>query len=151
MNLAARDIRHNLGRFALTTLGVGMLLMVVMGMGGIYRGVVEDAHDLQVGARAQREDHVARAEPRVDAPVHERLPEQLPQPAGGAGEPIRSCGVREMVQAHDQHCDSAPIRPRHRGPTWGPTLGSTGGAPPPRASDRKERLGGCVRRRRGVE
>ena len=43
MNLAARDIRHNLGRFALTTFGVGMLLMVVMGMGGIYRGIVEDA------------------------------------------------------------------------------------------------------------
>lgn len=43
MNLASKDIRHNLGRFALTTLGVGMLLMVVMGMGGIYRGIVEDA------------------------------------------------------------------------------------------------------------
>jgi putative ABC transport system permease protein len=43
MNLATKDIRHNLGRFALTALGIGMLLMVVMGMGGIYRGVVEDA------------------------------------------------------------------------------------------------------------
>jgi putative ABC transport system permease protein len=43
MNLASKDIRHNLGRFALTTLGVGMLLMIVMGMGGIYRGIVEDA------------------------------------------------------------------------------------------------------------
>jgi putative ABC transport system permease protein len=43
MNLAIRDIRHNLGRFALTTFGIGMLLMVVMGMGGIYRGLVEDA------------------------------------------------------------------------------------------------------------
>lgn len=43
MNLATKDIRHNLGRFGLTTLGVGMLLMVVMGMGGIYRGIVEDA------------------------------------------------------------------------------------------------------------
>lgn len=43
MNLATKDIRHNLGRFALTGLGIGMLLMVVMGMGGIYRGVVEDA------------------------------------------------------------------------------------------------------------
>lgn len=43
MNLAAKDIRHNLGRFSLTALGIGMLLMVVMGMGGIYRGVVEDA------------------------------------------------------------------------------------------------------------
>jgi putative ABC transport system permease protein len=43
MNLAAKDIRHNLGRFALTTVGVGMLLMVVMGMGGIFRGLVDDA------------------------------------------------------------------------------------------------------------
>lgn len=43
MNLAVRDIRHNLGRFALTTVGVGMLLMVVMGMAGIYRGLVDDA------------------------------------------------------------------------------------------------------------
>ncbi len=43
MNLATKDIRHNIGRFALTALGIGMLLMVVMGMGGIYRGVVEDA------------------------------------------------------------------------------------------------------------
>ncbi len=43
MNLALKDIRHNLGRFALTTVGVGLLLMVVMGMGGIYRGLIEDA------------------------------------------------------------------------------------------------------------
>jgi putative ABC transport system permease protein len=43
MNLALKDIRHNLGRFSLTTVGVGLLLMIVMGMGGIYRGVIEDA------------------------------------------------------------------------------------------------------------
>lgn len=43
MNLAVRDIRHSFGRFTLTTIGVGMLLMVVMGMGGIYRGLVDDA------------------------------------------------------------------------------------------------------------
>jgi len=43
MNLAIKDIRHSLGRFALTSVGVGMLLMVVMGMGGIYRGIIEDA------------------------------------------------------------------------------------------------------------
>jgi len=43
MNLAVKDIRHNLGRFALTALGIGMLLMIVMGMGGIYRGITEDA------------------------------------------------------------------------------------------------------------
>ena len=43
MNLATKDIRHNIGRFALTAVGIGMLLMIVMGMGGIYRGIVEDA------------------------------------------------------------------------------------------------------------
>ena len=43
MNLAVKDIHHNLGRFALTAVGIGMLLMVVMGMGGIYRGIIEDA------------------------------------------------------------------------------------------------------------
>ena len=43
MNLAAKDIQHNLGRFALTSFGIGMLLMIVMGMAGIYRGLVEDA------------------------------------------------------------------------------------------------------------
>jgi len=43
VNLAFKDIRHNLGRFVLTTIGIGMLLMVVMGMGGIFRGLVDDA------------------------------------------------------------------------------------------------------------
>jgi putative ABC transport system permease protein len=43
MNLAIKDIRHNIGRFLLTTFGIGLLLMLVMGMGGIYRGLVEDA------------------------------------------------------------------------------------------------------------
>lgn len=43
MNLAAKDIQHSIGRFALTAVGIGMLLMVVMGMGGIYRGIIEDA------------------------------------------------------------------------------------------------------------
>jgi len=43
MNLATKDIKHNLGRFFLTTVGIGLLLMLVMGMGGIYRGLVEEA------------------------------------------------------------------------------------------------------------
>jgi putative ABC transport system permease protein len=43
MNLARKDIQHNLGRFALTAVGIGMLLMIVMGMAGIYRGLIEDA------------------------------------------------------------------------------------------------------------
>jgi putative ABC transport system permease protein len=43
MNLAYRDIRHNSGRFALTCIGLGMLLGVVLAMIGIYRGLVADA------------------------------------------------------------------------------------------------------------
>ena len=52
MNLAVRDIRHNLGRFILTAMGIGLLLMTVMGMTGIYRGLVEDATGLvdRIGA-----------------------------------------------------------------------------------------------------
>ena len=43
MNLAVRDIRHNFSRFAFTTVGIGLLLMVVMGMAGIYRGLIFEA------------------------------------------------------------------------------------------------------------
>jgi putative ABC transport system permease protein len=43
MNLAIRDVQHNLGRFGLTAVGLGLLLMIVMGMGGIYKGIEDDA------------------------------------------------------------------------------------------------------------
>ena len=43
MNLALRDIRHKLGRFLLTCLGLSLLLGTVLSMIGIYRGLVEDA------------------------------------------------------------------------------------------------------------
>lgn len=43
MNLALRDIRHHPGRFALTCVGLGLLLGVVLSMIGIYRGLVDDA------------------------------------------------------------------------------------------------------------
>jgi hypothetical protein len=49
MNLAIRDIRHNFGRFVLTTVGLGLLLMLVMGMGGIYPGLF--TIDLKKGRR----------------------------------------------------------------------------------------------------
>lgn len=43
MNLAIRDIRHNMGRFILTCLGLALLLGIVLSMIGIYRGLVDDA------------------------------------------------------------------------------------------------------------
>ncbi len=53
MNLAWRDIRHNLGRFVLTCLGLSLLLGVVLSMIGIYRGLVDDALVLLQTPRAQ--------------------------------------------------------------------------------------------------
>jgi putative ABC transport system permease protein len=52
MNLAAQDIRHNAGRFVLTALGIGLLLMLVLGMSGIYQGLVFEATQLvdEIGA-----------------------------------------------------------------------------------------------------
>lgn len=52
MNLAVRDIRHNLGRFVLTCLGLSLLLGLVLSMIGIYRGLVEEAMSLARGPRA---------------------------------------------------------------------------------------------------
>jgi len=43
MNLAIRDLRHQLRRFVATSVGLGLLFAIVLAMGGIYRGLVEDA------------------------------------------------------------------------------------------------------------
>jgi putative ABC transport system permease protein len=52
MNLAIRDIRHKLSRFLLTAVGIGLLLMIVMGMAGIYQGLSEDALNFLNRAKA---------------------------------------------------------------------------------------------------
>ena len=43
MNLAYRDIRHNLLRFALTCVGLSLLLGIVVMITGIYYGSMDDA------------------------------------------------------------------------------------------------------------
>lgn len=43
MNLGWRDIRHQWPRFVATGFGLGLLFAVVLAMGGIYRGMIEDA------------------------------------------------------------------------------------------------------------
>jgi putative ABC transport system permease protein len=43
MNLAYRDVRHNLFRFLLTCLGLSLLMAVVLSIIGIYNGLVIDA------------------------------------------------------------------------------------------------------------
>ena len=46
ISLAGRDILHNWGKFALTGLGLGLLIGVTLTMAGVYRGMVDDAHAL---------------------------------------------------------------------------------------------------------
>jgi putative ABC transport system permease protein len=52
VNLAFRDIRHNLGRFLLTCLGLSLLIGIVLAMVGIYRGLVLESLGLARAAGA---------------------------------------------------------------------------------------------------
>ena len=52
MNLALRDIRHSLGRFVLTCLGLSLLLGLVLSMIGIYPRAGEEALSLSRTPRA---------------------------------------------------------------------------------------------------
>lgn len=46
INLAIKDISHSLGKFIVTSIGVGMLLGIVLIMLGVYRGMIVDAKAL---------------------------------------------------------------------------------------------------------
>ena len=75
MNLAYRDIRHNLFRFVLTCLGLGLLLGVVLAMIGIYRGLIVDALTI---ARAPSVDlWVVEANTRGPFAAASRIPGDL--------------------------------------------------------------------------
>jgi putative ABC transport system permease protein len=52
VNLAWADIRHKLGRFLLTCIGLGLLMGVALSMVGIYQGVVAEALALPRAMRA---------------------------------------------------------------------------------------------------
>ncbi len=73
MNLALRDVRRNKLRFALTGLGVGMLLGVVIAMTGIYEGALSDALRLP---RAEHAD-LWVVQPRTFGPFAE--PSRIPR------------------------------------------------------------------------
>lgn len=52
VNLALRDIRHNLGRFLLTCFGLSLLLGIVLAMVGIYRGLIIESLGLTRAVQA---------------------------------------------------------------------------------------------------
>jgi hypothetical protein len=46
ISLAGRDILHGWSKFALTGMGLGLLIGVTLTMAGVYRGMVDDARVL---------------------------------------------------------------------------------------------------------
>lgn len=75
MNLALRDIRRHKMRFALTCVGLGLLLTVVMAMSGIYRGLIGDATKVVEITPAQI--WVVQKDTRGPFAESSRLPEDL--------------------------------------------------------------------------
>jgi putative ABC transport system permease protein len=73
MNLALRDVRHNVLRFALTALGLGLLFGMVISMTGIYEGALDDALRLP---RAASPD-LWVVQPRTHGPFAE--PSRIPR------------------------------------------------------------------------
>ena len=79
MNLALKDLRRQKARFGATALGLGLLFAIVLAMGGIYRGLVEDATllvdrmgaDLWVVQRDTRGPFAERS--TVDPALEDRL------------------------------------------------------------------------------
>lgn len=52
ISLAGRDILHSWSKFALTGLGLGLLIGVTLTMAGVYRGMVDDAQALIANSQA---------------------------------------------------------------------------------------------------
>lgn len=73
MNLALRDIRHNILRFLLTGIGLGGLLGIVVTMAGIYEGALDDALRLPRATGAE----LWVVQPRTKGPFAE--PSRIPR------------------------------------------------------------------------
>jgi putative ABC transport system permease protein len=121
MNLAYRDIRHNLFRFLLTCFGLSLLLGVVLAMIGIYRGIVFEA--LAV-VRAHHADlWVVEAGTRGPFAEASRIP-------GDAREAIaRLAGVREAGGVTYQSVEAAHAAHKLRLYVIGYEPGRLGGPP----------------------
>ena len=75
MNLAVRDIRRRPGRFALSCVGVGLLLTLVLSYSGIYTGFVYEA--LAIINQAGADLWVVQRDTRGPFAEQSRLPEDI--------------------------------------------------------------------------
>lgn len=120
MNLAIRDIRHKLGRFVLTCLGLGLLLGVALAMVGIYRGVVDEALSL---ARALRADlWVVEAGTRGPFAETSRIPGDIRDAVARLPGVIAAGGVTfQTVEA--RHAGAPGTGAVAEGDPWQPRIG----------------------------
>ena len=119
MNLAVRDIRHNLGRFLLTCVGLSLLLGVVMSMIGIYRGLVAEALSL---VRAPAVDlWVVEAETRGPFAEASRIPGDTREAV------LRITGVLEAGSVTFQSIEAERLGRKMRFYLVGYELGRPGG------------------------
>jgi putative ABC transport system permease protein len=75
MNLARRDIRRHAGRFALSCIGVGLLLTLVLSYAGIYNGFVYEA--LAIIDNTGADVWVVQRDTRGPFAEQSRLPEDV--------------------------------------------------------------------------
>jgi putative ABC transport system permease protein len=119
MNLAVRDIRHNLGRFLLTCVGLSLLLAVVLAMIGIYRGLVAEALTV---VRAPSVDLWV-----VEAETHGPFAEGSRIPGDTREAVARIFGVREAGAVNFQSVESEHVGRKLRLYLIGYELGRPGG------------------------
>ena len=114
MNLAVRDIRHHAGRFLFTSVGIGLLLMIVMGMGGIYRGLVHEATLLvdQTGADLW----IVQGSTRGPFAELSRIPASLEDRAGSV--PGVAAARRFVSHTIQREYHGKPIRLVVQGLSW---------------------------------
>jgi putative ABC transport system permease protein len=120
VNLAIRDIRHDLGRFLLTCLGLGLLLGVALAMVGIYRGVVDEALSL---ARALRADlWVVEAGTRGPFAEASRIPGDVREAVARLPGVVAAGAVTfQTVEARHAGAPGAAAAPS--GDPWRPRIG----------------------------
>jgi putative ABC transport system permease protein len=123
IHLAKEDIRHTLGKFIVTAMGVGMLLGIVLIMMGVYRGMIVDAevllNDLNVDLWVVQENTLG---PFAEASrIHEDLKYTIKSLQGidkseaitfqNIQLPDKNKKVRVFAVGYDVHGDINPINP----------------------------------------
>jgi len=115
VNLAARDIQHDIKRFLLTAVGLGLLLTIVLGMTGIYNGIIVDATALPDSMEADL--WVVQRDTRGPFAELSRLPADLEERARAVpGVALARSYVAHTIQR--ELPDGQPIRFNAIGLSW---------------------------------